>query len=317
MRICLTEPVERLHVPEMILVRMHRPFSCQKMKGSEFEIGKRMNGPAVTPVRPNVFHRHLRALAVTLQQRAGIAPLPGCLLERRGGGAQSSASRRSHRRVLLAQQFLRLGRPRHQFTIETGPVGAQLFPQSCPVHRGAHPGGQEIGYGGRLFKEASSRPRVADAGALIHHAEAFSRRLFIATHNQNSPRTHMLLFADHSGNALMPVVGEGFRRMLQKTRLPARFRRRHGRRQVNQPFRIGGKAAHHFQRGGGVLFPDRDGTTELGRDGALAQNIFNIKHVVMPLLRRERRGSLFLGEKRFDGIVVSSRRGTETNSFSG
>src|SRR5262249_50064165 len=50
--------------------------------------------------------------------------------------AERNPSRRSHRSVLLLQQLLSLGRPGHQFRVETNPFGFKAFPETRRLHSG-------------------------------------------------------------------------------------------------------------------------------------------------------------------------------------
>ena len=124
-----------------------------------------------------------------------------------------------------------------------------------------------------VVEEPAAGAGVADAGPSSDDAEALARRLFVAADDDDRARAHVLLFADDLWRR--PDVDS--RRMLRRD-VPAspgclaRLGRRHRGRQVDQPLRIGGEAAHHFQRGDGVLFADRDVVVQPSGDDPLARS---------------------------------------------
>ncbi len=67
----------------------------------------------------------------------------------------------------------------------------------------------------------------------------------------------MLLLADHVAHPLGEVPGEGLLRVLQVALAPGGGDRGHRRRQVGEQPRVQREAAHHLQRGGGVLLLHR------------------------------------------------------------
>ena len=123
------------------------------------------------------------------------------------------------------------------------------------------------------------------------------RRLFVPADDHHGPRAHVLLFADDLRRTLAAEVGERLGGMFQQARLAARLARRHRGRQVDQPLRVGGEPAHHFQRRRGVLLPNRDVAPQPGRDDPLAEDVVGIEHVVVGLLGRELGSLLFLGQE--------------------
>ncbi len=86
-----------------------------------------------------------------------------------GGSADSS--------VLLAHQFLGLGRPRHEFTVQDHPIRPQLFPKTTSVYRRAY-SLQELALQGKVVEEAATGSRVADADTFADYAKAFAGHLF-------------------------------------------------------------------------------------------------------------------------------------------
>ena len=70
--------------------------------------------------------------------------------------------------------------------------------------------------------------------------------------------------------------------------------------------RIGGEAAHHFQRGDGVLFADRNVAMQAGLDHSLARHVLEVEHIVQHLLARAR---VFHFAQRLDGNAILTRGG--------
>ena len=112
------------------------------------------------------------------------------------------------------------------------------------------------------------------------------------------------LLADDACDAVVAEVGERFRRVLEKSRPARRFAGRHRRREVNQPFRIGGEAAHHLQRRRRVLLANCHAVVQPGGDEALASHVGEVQHVVMLLLGGEGRLGR-LADQAVSSILVS------------
>ena len=112
----------------------------------------------------------------------------------------------------------------------------------------------------------------------------------------------MFLFADHLAHPGVAIVGKGFGGMFEQTGLLGRLRWRHRWRQVDQPFGIGGKAAHDLQRRRAILLADGDRVVQPSADDALAQQVAEVKQIIMLLLgaqgglrRRRQEGACRLG----------------------
>ncbi len=173
--------------------------------------------------------------------------------------------------VLVAQQVLCLGRPRQQLGIEHQPVGVQLVPEVCLVDGLSHRLQELFGRGGR--EERSAGAGVHRAGGAVAGAEPARADLGTATDQDNGARAHVLLLADHLRHAAAPVEVEGGRRVLEEVTVGRGGCWRHRGRQVQQPTRLDGEAAHHLQRPGGVLLPHGHPPREPGLDTALAQHV--------------------------------------------
>ena len=64
-----------------------------------------------------------------------------------------------------------------------------------------------------LVKKATTCACVANAYPLVNDAKSTLRRIFIATHDYNHTRAHVLFLADHLPYALFAIVGKGLRWM--------------------------------------------------------------------------------------------------------
>jgi len=124
------ETRDGVHVPNMVLVDVDCAFSRHDVKRSDANIPKRFDGPAVVSIRPCEPLRELQSDLVPLDERTDIDAASCSLFEFMNGLAQADARRRSDRGVLLTNEFERLGRPRHQFAIQTHPIRFELLPES-------------------------------------------------------------------------------------------------------------------------------------------------------------------------------------------
>ena len=129
----LDETANRVHVPGVILVGVHRAFRGHHVKRRDADIAKRFDRPAVVPVRLREPVGEILPELVTLEERSHINPAPNRALERRNSRSQPNACGGSDRRILLPHELQRLCRPGHQLAIETHPVRVQPLPESAPV----------------------------------------------------------------------------------------------------------------------------------------------------------------------------------------
>ncbi len=166
-------------------------------------------------------------------------------------------------------------------------------------------------------EETAAGARVANPDALADNSEAFAGDIFIAAKNDDGARTHVLFFADDRRNAFMAIVGEGFGRMLEQAGFVAGLGGRHCRRKIDEPFGIGGEAAHDFERGHGVFFADGDVGMQPRSDEALADYVCEIEKVVVSLLRAECWAERTAQEAVSRARSKCGAAGTETSSFSG
>src|SRR2546426_12227868 len=94
--------------------------------------------------------------------------------------------------------------------------------------------------------------------------------------NDDSARTHVLLFANNCRNAFMTKVGKSFRGMLEQSGFPGRFRGAHCGRKIDQPFRIDGETAHDFERSHRILCRDGDVWMQACADETFANDVFQV-----------------------------------------
>ena len=114
----------------------------------------------------------------------------------------------------------------------------------------------------------------------------------------------MFFFADDRVRSLPSVVVQRLFGMFQQVRLAGRFARRHRRRQIVDPLWMHRESAHHLQRGERSVLGQGHGPAPIGLDAPLAQDILDIEHVVVLVLRRETRW--FFRRKWPDRFVVAT-----------
>src|SRR6266496_1025351 len=100
------------------------------------------------------------------------------------------------------------------------------------------------------------------------------------------------------------IVGKGLGRMLQQAWFAGCLGGRHGWRQIDQPFWIGGKATHDLQRCDGVFFAYRDVLLQASRNVTLAGDIFHVQNIVVLLLCSKGGSLVFSGKERPGGFPV-------------
>ena len=213
--------------------------------------------PDVTSVSVDVVVDVLAPLALVLEQQLDLEASSLRCLECRDGGGQAGVGRCADRRVLALDQFDGLRRPRHQLAVEHEPVGAQLAPQLGGVGGLADAAERRLG----LLAVVEERPAgsgVDRARLAAVDAEALAGDVGVAADDDDRARAHVLLLADHVRDAVGSVFSERALRVLEQVGPRRGGGGRHRRRQVDEPPRIDREAAHHLQRGGGVLLPDGD-----------------------------------------------------------
>jgi hypothetical protein len=88
---------------------------------------------------------------------------------------------------------------------------------------------------------------------------------------------------------------------------------RHRRRQVDEPARVDGEAAHGLERGAAFSARDADVGAQARLDRALAEHVAEVEDVVVGLL-----GGLFgPGSQGAGGLAVHGARGHDDSSSSG
>src|SRR5690242_19896593 len=92
---------------------------------------------------------------------------------------QRGPASRTNCGVLGSKKFLGLGRPRHQFTIEAGPVGAELRPEAAGLHRCPY-SGKEVSLQLWIGKESAASTGIDDPSFTADNAESLQSRLLAA-----------------------------------------------------------------------------------------------------------------------------------------
>ncbi len=127
-------------------------------------------------------------------------------------------------------------------------------------------------------------------GLSVVDAEAVVGGLFVAADDHDRARAHVLLLADDPCHAVLAVFGERVLGVLEQVG-PLRGRwRGHRWWQIDQPARVGGKAAHHLQGRGSVLLADGDRAGQLGLDDPLAGDVLDVEHERGTVIDRRGRG---------------------------
>src|SRR5262249_54496430 len=140
--------------------------------------------------------------------------------------------------ILLTQQFLSLGRPRHQFAVKTNPISLQTVPDAGCFDCMAD-ALQELRFKSCVAEESPSRSRVTSSGFSFHDSEPFPGRIRITTDHYDSSRPHMLLFTNDLVHAFVQVVSESVLGMFQQPIAFTCLAGRHSWWQIDEPLRIG------------------------------------------------------------------------------
>src|SRR5215831_3859566 len=199
---------------------------------------------------------------------------------------ESRARRGPSRCELLTNEGLRLGGPGHDLRIKERPGGGMALPEPDLSHCGAH-AGQDGLCRGAVLKEGPASPRVDHSGLAAGHAKAVPCCIHVSANDQQRPGAHMLLFDDDLAYALFAIVGERLVRMLEYSFVESGRRRRHRRRQVDQPFWMDRKPRHHLEGGRSAALIDGDGAAGTDLNNALAQHKPEVEHIIARLLKAE------------------------------
>ena len=161
-RVGRRQPVEGVHVPPMRLVNVNSAFRGEQVEWRQPIVSQRVYWPAVAPVgRAILLHSGQTPLVGRFQFRSRRT-LPDCLHH----GRKRPNSSHAHGSVLSLDQLPGLRRPRHQFAIQTEPVGLELFPESGVRDGRLHAGDKSRLFGG-IRKERSPCSRVANTHASV------------------------------------------------------------------------------------------------------------------------------------------------------
>jgi hypothetical protein len=110
----------------------------------------------------------------------------------------------------------------------------------------------------------------------------------------------VFLLADDGADVGAAVVGEGLGGVLEQAGALAGLARRHRRREVDEPARVDGEAAHDLEGGGAVVGGDAEVGAQAGRDRALAEQVGEVEEVVVACWA-----------DRFSGVARSGRVGSQ------
>jgi hypothetical protein len=269
------------HVPAVIALREESPFSGEDDEGSELEVVGLVDRPAVPAVGVDEAIDGENPLLGAVGEVGDVdASVQRCRQQFAGAGGHGVAGR-THGCVLTAEQLLGLGAPREQLGVERQPVGVEDVPEirradGCP---GAF---DDLGLPCRIGEERSPCAGVDRSSGGVVDLEPACADVGVAAHDGNRPGSHVLLLADHLGDAVAPVGGEGLGRVFEDVGTGGGGRRRHGRREVDQPAGVDGEAAHDLERRGRVLCADGDARLEAGVDDALAEHVGGVKQLSRP-----------------------------------
>ena len=251
---------QQLHVPDVVGEGVDLAFAGEHLERRQPQVVDRLDRPAVaagrrrrTPrpfagareaARSSARHRSTSGAARRGRSSAAIgAPAPAVAAAPTGG-------------VLAAQQLLGLRRPGHELAVEARASRCRARPT----------GPRAVGRGADLSRSASHSSVVEErpAGARVDDParRPSPRRSAVARPSSSRQTTttarEPMCFSSQTTRGT-PRCGSRRtpRPDAPAARALARLGRRHRRRQVDQPPRVGGEPAHHLQRGGGVLLPDR------------------------------------------------------------
>ena len=140
---------------------------------------------------------------------------------------------------------------------------------------------------GRVRVRAGSkngRPVRVCTGAevAVGRAETGPSNGFVAAHEHDRARAHVLLLADHQVDAIRGVEPECLVGVLKQVGPAWRRARGHRRRQVEQPARIQREPAHHLQCTGGIFLADAHPALVACLDDAFAEDVGDVEEIWFP-----------------------------------
>src|SRR5438552_18451636 len=97
----IDEAADGVHVPHVILVRVHRIRRRHHVERSDADIAKRLDWPAVVPIGPGKSVGEVLADLVPIEQRSHVDTSRNGQLERGDSLAQTDARSGGNGRVLL------------------------------------------------------------------------------------------------------------------------------------------------------------------------------------------------------------------------
>ena len=198
-----------------------RALGRQQVERRELQVGERLDRPAVVAVGGDVRARPCLARSrIALEQRRrrrrrAPPPAPAPRRPRRSAAGRG----RADRRVLLPQQLLRLGRPRHQLAVEADPVGLELVPEAGRVERRRARGRGAARSSAGVVEEPPAGARVDDADLASSTTPKRVRAASSSRQTTTTAREPMCFSSQTTvGDALAAVVGERLGRVFQQAR---------------------------------------------------------------------------------------------------
>jgi hypothetical protein len=182
--VLVDKAADGIHVPNVVLVDVHRAFRGHHVERSKADIPQRIDWPAVVPIRPGELVSQILAELVPLEQRADVNASCKGILECADRPSQAHPGRCSNRRILLTYELQRLGRPRHQLAIEADPLRVESLPELGTLQRIPNER-EQLPLQHRILKEPTTRAGVADAMFVLEDSESFARDVVISTNDQD------------------------------------------------------------------------------------------------------------------------------------
>ena len=252
------------------------PSAARTWNGARRRSVDRGDRPDVAAVGVGVALDVPAAAALGLEQLGDVEAAPRALLQGGDRGVEAGAGGGADARVLAADQLAGLGRPGQQLAVEQQPAGVELVPEPGRLGGAADVGERGLGLSA-VVEEGTAGAGVDRAGLAGLDPEALARRGLVAAGDDDRPRAHVLLLADHPADTGAAELGERLVGVLEQVGPLRGRRRRHRRRQVDQPARVDREAAHHLQRRGRVLLADADGARQPGLDDPLAGDVGDVE----------------------------------------
>src|SRR5262249_17278820 len=159
--------------------------------------------PAILPVGGDELADMIRPASAVAHDLLNLVPLLAAqtlcgLCQRSDRPWQESPPSGPDCGILSLEEFLRLGRPRHQFAVEADPPRIQFSPEVRSGKGRPHPV-EELCLQSRLVEAPPARAGVDDADVALGNAEPLPGGFPVLANDDDRPRPHVLLLADDLG----------------------------------------------------------------------------------------------------------------------